>query len=121
MKFLVDQAVSSQVSRDLTGAGHDALHVREIGLGAANDETILRRAADEGRVVITQDTDFGTLLTLGGWQAPSVILLRLRDGRPETHSRAVLGSLSAVEAELREGVIVVLSDATLRIRKLHRG
>lgn len=119
MKFLVDQAVSWHVARDLNATGHDAVHVREIGFAAADDEKILRHAADEQRVVITQDTDFGTLLMVRRAQRPSVILLRLRDGRPEAHSRVLLANLQEVEDDLQEGAIVVLTDATIRIRMLH--
>jgi len=118
MRFLVDQAVSWQIARDLKAAGHDAVHVRDIGLAAANDESVLQRAVEERRVVITQDTDFGTLLTTTGARRPSVILLRLRDGRPEVYTRALLESLRATQEDLQQGVIVVVGDAAIRIRRL---
>ena len=38
------------------------MHVRELALQAAEDLVILDRAAAEGRVVVSADTDFGTLL-----------------------------------------------------------
>jgi len=118
MKFLVDQAVSWQVARDLGAAGHDAVHVRDVGLAAADDEVVLKRAFDEKRVIITQDTDFGTLLTTTGARRPSVILLRLRDARPEVHARTLLESLEATEEDLQRGAIVVVGDAAIRIRRL---
>jgi hypothetical protein len=46
----------------LAGAGHDTVHVRDLGLAAADDRTILERARQDDRVIVTQDTDFGTLL-----------------------------------------------------------
>ena len=118
MKFLVDQAVSWRVARDLTTAGHDAVHVRDLGLSTADDETILDRAGAEQRVVITQDTDFGTLLAASGVSHPSVILLRMREGRPELQVRTLIESISAVEKDLLSGAIVVVSDETIRIRRL---
>lgn len=114
----MDQAVSWQVARDLTAAGHDARHARDLGLSAANDAAIVQRARDEGRVVVTQDTDFGTLLAASGTRWPSVILLRLRDGRPSAHSRTLLGMLESIEEELREGAIVVVGEDRMRIRRL---
>ena len=118
MRFLVDQAVSWRVARDLAAEGHDAVHVRDLGLAAADDATILRRAADEERVIITQDTDFGTLLA-GSFDAqPSVIILRMHNGRPEEHTSALLANLDELDDDLVRGAIVVIGDTAIRVRRL---
>ncbi len=48
-----------------TQAGHDAVHVRDFTLQAAADNEIFERAKNYGRVVVSADTDFGTLLAQG--------------------------------------------------------
>lgn len=118
MRFLVDQAVSWQVARDLTALGHDAVHTRDLALSQADDETILERARAEQRVIITQDTDFGGLLAMSGAAYPSVILIRMRDGRPAAQARALAENLPRLESDLQQGAVVVVQDEAIRIRRL---
>jgi predicted nuclease of predicted toxin-antitoxin system len=40
MKFLVDNALSPRLAQELSGAGHDAVHVKERGIGDAKDHII---------------------------------------------------------------------------------
>ena len=46
MKLLVDANLSPRVVAVLVTAGHEAIHVFDIGLADASDPVILRRAAD---------------------------------------------------------------------------
>lgn len=62
MRFLIDNSTSPRLGEVLRKSGHDAIHVRDIGLTDADDETIFDRAASEDRIVVAQDTDFGTIL-----------------------------------------------------------
>lgn len=59
MRFLIDNALSPVVAAGLGEAGHEAVHVRDYELREAEDVVIFERAAREGRVVISADTDLG--------------------------------------------------------------
>jgi len=58
MRWLLDQGLPRSAAGQLRLAGHDALHVGDIGLASAADSAILQRAAAEERIVATLDADF---------------------------------------------------------------
>ncbi len=119
MRFLVDAALSPLVSAALDRAGHDSVHVRDLGLQGASDRAIFERAEREGRVVVSADTDFGTLLAARRVSRPSVILFRHgAPGRPDRQAMLLLAHLGALEEDLEAGSIVVIESRRVRIRRL---
>ena len=119
MRFLLDQNLSERLTTLLSDAGHDALHVRSLGLSTAADPVILERAAAERRVLVSADTDFGALLASGHRDAPSVILFRReRPRRPEAQAALLLASLDRLVDTLEEGAIVVIEQTRIRVRRL---
>ena len=85
MKFLIDDALSPVLAVLLQQAGHDAIHVRTVGLQHANDDVIFERAATEHRIVVSADADFGTLLALRASRQVSVIHFAARAAGSRTH------------------------------------
>jgi predicted nuclease of predicted toxin-antitoxin system len=70
VKLLLDANLSSEVARLLKEAGHDAIHVRDIGLLNAPDPEVLQATADGGQVLLTADAGFGALRALGSLASP---------------------------------------------------
>ena len=99
--------------------GHDAIHVRAIGLGTADDSVVMARAEAEERVVVSADTDFGTQLARSGGRAPSVILFRIA-GQRRAWSRValILANLPEVAEDLEAGALVVIEAGRVRSRRL---
>ena len=119
MRFLVDNALSPTVAEGLRESGHDAVHVKDMGLAGAEDDAIFAKAAADERVIVSADTDFATLLALWGKTKPSVILFRRGAGRRPTEQVAlILANLPAIEDSLESGCVVVFDEARLRIRML---
>lgn len=58
LKFYMDEHVPKAVTEGLRRRGVDVITVQELGLQAAEDVLHLERAAQDGRVVFTQDADF---------------------------------------------------------------
>lgn len=84
MRFLLDEMYGERVAELLCERGHDAVHVRSIGLGGASDADVLARAVDERRTVVTENaSDFLPLLDQrqGAGVPTTPVLVALTAGR----------------------------------------
>lgn len=58
VKYYLDEHVHPAVADGLRRRGIDVLTTKEAKLLGATDETLIRFALNEGRVIFTQDDDF---------------------------------------------------------------
>lgn len=118
MRFLADAGISPKTIRFLRDAGHEAVHVRTIGMQRAQDRAVIQRASEEGEVVLAFDLDFGEILALGALDRPSVVIFRLSDERAESVNGRLAVVLAERFADLEAGALILVEDTRYRVRKL---
>jgi predicted nuclease of predicted toxin-antitoxin system len=119
MKFLIDNMLSVQLGDALTELGHDATHVRNLGLGSVPDYELLEWAKHHELVVLSADRDFGTLLAELKTDSPSVVYLRGNLPRnPNRLAQLIELNLPAITQSLIDGAIVVIEPGRIRVRNL---
>ncbi len=118
MRLLIDEALQDAVAHLLDEEGHDTRHVRLLGMAGSTDDEVMAVALREGRVLVTTDTDFGTILALTGAAGPNVLLLRGIGDSTSERVTAILNVLPRVDYELSRGAVVVIEKDRYRIRHL---
>lgn len=115
--LLADENIDPEVVNGLIALGKDVRSVLDEGLGGCDDLDITRHAHRSGRVILTHDSDFGSLAIQRAEPYVGIIFLRPGDIRPAV----VLGMLAAVDSmtiDIRPPFIVVAArkDEMVRIR-----
>ena len=116
MRFLGDMGVSLRVIEWLRQQGHDATHLREENLQQLPDRDIFQKAAQENRVILTFDLDFGEIVARSGSQRTGVILFRLSNPR----AARVIQRLEVILASLKPwpaSSVVTVEEHRFRVRQ----
>lgn len=118
MRFLVDNSLSPRFAHGLVSAGHDAIHVRDLRMSSADDESIFAHAAEAGLSILSMDTDFATILAMRQESRPSLVLFRARVRSTDALLKVFSANFPRVEEDLQTGAVVVFEDARIRVRPL---
>jgi predicted nuclease of predicted toxin-antitoxin system len=117
-RLLLDQGLPRSAVALLAQAGWDAVHVGDIGMSRAADHEILQLARDEGRVCVTLDADFHSLLATGGQSDPCAIRIR-QQGLDAAALAALLQQIwPGVQDALQAGAMVTITQRSVRVRRL---
>lgn len=118
MKFLLDMGISTRTLSWLKDQEHDAIHLSNEGLHKLSDLDILIKGYKEGRIIVTADMDFGTLLATHPEYETSVIQFRVSDFSPDNIIEKLSLIFNDFNLELSSPRIITVKDHQIRIRKL---
>ena len=79
MRFLVDANLPLSTAPRTRALGHEAVDVREIGMGAAEDAAIAKYARENGLCLLTRDKDFGDVRNYPPNDYAGIVVLDLPD------------------------------------------
>jgi predicted nuclease of predicted toxin-antitoxin system len=116
MRFLIDESTGISVANYLRSEGHDVLAVVE-SMPQADDSTILERAVEEERILISNDKDFGDLVYRRLRGHKGVVLLRLKEDSARNRVRVMQLLLERYSDRLEDNFTVVTEEA-VRIRPI---
>ncbi len=115
-KFIVDESTGDKVAELLRTEGFDVVSVISQMRGA-DDLSIIQRALNEGRIIVTNDKDFGELVFHQNFKPSGVLLLRLED-------ESTLNKVKVVRTIVRqhltnlEGNFLVVTERKIRKRPI---
>ena len=120
-KWLMDENIDSDVVRFLRQSNADVQDICELGWQGMTDQVILQYAQQAGRIVLTHDSDFGTLAMHGGQTVVGIVYLRPGHIDPQ-FSIKTLETLLGTELDVKPPFIVVArrsqNHVSIRVRQL---
>ena len=114
-KFLADENIHPEVVDTIRVLGWDVVSVREVGWTGKEDRVVLFLANEQGRVVLTHDSDFGRLAIADGEAYLGIVYLRPGHIQPELTLQTIYQLLEQ-PLELPTPFILVAERSLNRIK-----
>jgi predicted nuclease of predicted toxin-antitoxin system len=118
MRWLADENLHAGLVRALRFSGHDVLYAAEH-LRRDADRALLERAFREGRLMLTEDKDFGEIVFREGIRATGVVLLRI-PARDRTLKWNRLRALIDGHGDALHGCFTVVGPSDIRMQPLQQ-
>ena len=116
MRFKLDENLPIELARLLHRSGHDAVTVLDQGLGGARDSQLASLCTEEGRVLVTFDTDFSDIRTYPPKASSGIIVLRLESQARAHVLETGMRLVSALSASLAGGELWIVEESRIRVR-----
>jgi predicted nuclease of predicted toxin-antitoxin system len=114
MKLLADENFPKTSYRLLADLGYDIIHIGNTH-PSIDDVDVMRMAIESDRLILTFDSDFGTLIYKFGFRPIGLIYFRYDFETPHLLAKNVDNYLQSTEIELI-GVITVIEKESIRQR-----
>ena len=115
LRFLADESCDFAVVRALRETGHDVVAVSEYTQRSRDDE-LIAQAHREGRILLTEDKDFGWLVFVRHEESAGVILVRFPGDARHALQKAVMQLVQEQGAQLY-GAFAVVQPGYIRLSR----
>lgn len=115
LRFLADESRPPSVIRILREDGHDVHALSEVTRHTV-DRDVIAQAADEGRILLTEDKDFGRLVFVNASESAGVILFRFPENRRRGMAESVRQAVRRPGHALK-GAFVVVRPGLIRFSR----
>jgi predicted nuclease of predicted toxin-antitoxin system len=114
--ILADMPISPKTVEHIRRLGIECRHLTEFQMEKASDEEIINFAKENGYTVLTEDLDFGTILSYTQEIEPCVIILRVGNFNTTGINKLIEKTLRQIMAQ--ENAIIIIERTRIRIKKL---
>lgn len=109
LRFLADESCDFAAVRALRAEGFDVLAVAEAIPGAEDDQ-VIEHAVREGRLLLTEDKDFGQLVYAAGHASCGIVLIRYTAAARSTLGARIVALVRDYGHRLPKSFVVLRPD-----------
>ena len=106
MRFLIDAQLPPGLVDLFVDAGHEAVHVTDVGLLTEQDSKISTYAVQEEMIIVTKDEDF-VQVQLHSFETPTVLWIRIGNATNRVLAMRMQALLDEVLTALASGEKIV--------------
>lgn len=108
--------ISPKTVEHIRRLGVECKHLTEFRMEKAPDKEIIRFAKENGYTILTEDLDFGTILSYTHEIEPCVIILRVGNLNTIEINKLIEKSFNQIKDE--NNAIIIVERTRIRIKKL---
>jgi len=116
LKFLADEGFSFPITSLLRERGYDVQWIGDIASGV-DDSTVFAISRKDGRIILTEDKDFGELAIRFKCKTSGIIFLRIEPDKKELREQRVLELFRNFPGKLKNHLIIIDAQK-FRFRKI---